>query len=91
MAAAVPSRRMRLVAHDRRLAIFLRDFDREVKMPLERLRTDGERLVREMEELYDLELPWLPQAVRSMNWLIYFAKGESAVALEGATVVDVWV
>ena len=42
-----------------------------VRSRVEQLRTNGERLVKEMENLYDVELLRLPAALREMNWLLF--------------------
>ena len=47
-----------------------------VRSRVEQLRTNGERLVKEMENLYDVELLRLPAALREMNWLEFFGTGE---------------
>ncbi|KAM6045446.1 borealin [Chlamydotis macqueenii] len=75
-------------ARGRKLAAFLKDFDREVRSRVEKLRTDGDRLVKEMENAYDMEILRLPVAVREMNWLEYFAKGGSQKVLEEAATAD---
>ena len=46
-----------------------------VRSRVEQLRTNGERLVKEMENLYDVELLRLPAALREMNWLEFFGTG----------------
>lgn len=51
---------------------------------VEQLRTNGERLVKEMENLYDVELLRLPAALREMNWLEFFGTGGGAGAGAGA-------
>eukprot|EP00076_Gallus_gallus_P032381 XP_024997919.1 borealin-like [Gallus gallus] len=71
-------------ARGRKLSAFLKDFDREVRSRVEQLRTNGERLVKEMENLYDVELLRLPAALREMNWLEFFAKGGSQKVVEEA-------
>ncbi|XP_068773278.1 borealin isoform X1 [Struthio camelus] len=81
-------RRAGATARSRKLAAFLKDFDREVQSRAERLRTNGERLVKEVEDLYNIEILRLPLAVREMNWLDYFAKGGSKKVLEEAATVD---
>ncbi|XP_055561187.1 borealin isoform X1 [Falco cherrug] len=72
----------------KKLAAFLKDFDREVKVRLDRLRVNGERLVREVENLYEMEILRLPPAHRDMNWLEYFAKGGGEKVLEEAVTAD---
>ncbi|XP_046786481.1 borealin-like [Gallus gallus] len=74
-------------ARGRKLSAFLKDFDREVRSRVEQLRTNGERLVKEMENLYDVELLRLPAALREMNWLEFFAKGGSQKVVEEAVTV----
>ncbi|XP_064381344.1 borealin isoform X5 [Dromaius novaehollandiae] len=75
-------------ARGRKLAAFLKDFDREVRSRIEQLRTNGERLVKEAEDLYNIEILRLPLAVREMNWLDYLAKGGSKKVLEEAATED---
>ncbi|XP_071623627.1 borealin [Heliangelus exortis] len=75
-------------ARSRKLAAFLKDFDREVKSRVEQLRTNGQRLIKELENLYDLELLRLPVALREVNWLDYFLKGGSKKVLEEAAAAD---
>ncbi|PKU40149.1 borealin [Limosa lapponica baueri] len=71
-------------ARRRKLAAFLKDFDREVERRIERIRADGERLIKEVEHLYDMEILRLPPEIREMNWVEYFAKGGSTKVLEEA-------
>ncbi|XP_071433013.1 borealin [Pithys albifrons albifrons] len=72
----------------RKLEAFLKDFDCEVNKRLERLQTDGERLVKGVEKLYDMEILRLPLELRQMNWLEYFGKEGSGQALEEAAMAD---
>ncbi|XP_067392795.1 borealin-like isoform X2 [Emydura macquarii macquarii] len=74
-------------AEKKRLAAFLKDFDREVQIRIDQLQTNGENLVKELDNLYDIEIFKLPVALREMNWLDYFAKGGSKKALEEAAMV----
>uniref|UniRef100_A0A8V1AD62 Borealin n=1 Tax=Gallus gallus TaxID=9031 RepID=A0A8V1AD62_CHICK len=78
----LPAGRRPRGARGRKLSAFLKDFDREVRSRVEQLRTNGERLVKEMENLYDVELLRLPAALREMNWLEFFAKGGSQKVVE---------
>ncbi|XP_035418174.1 borealin isoform X2 [Cygnus atratus] len=75
-------------ARGRKLAAFLKDFDREVRSRVEQLQTNGQRLVKEAENLYNIEILRLPVALREMNWLEYFAKGGSRKVLEAAATAD---
>ncbi|KAI6073316.1 Borealin [Aix galericulata] len=75
-------------ARSRKLAAFLKDFDREVRSRVEQLQTNGQRLVKEAENLYNIEILRLPMALREMNWLEYFAKGGSKKVLEAAATAD---
>ncbi|XP_064327231.1 borealin [Phalacrocorax carbo] len=75
-------------ARGRKLAAFLKDFDREVRSRVEQLRTNGQRLVKETENLYNIEILRLPVALRQMNWLDYLAKGGSKKVLEEAVTAD---
>uniref|UniRef100_A0A8D2PEZ4 Borealin n=1 Tax=Zosterops lateralis melanops TaxID=1220523 RepID=A0A8D2PEZ4_ZOSLA len=61
-------------SRSRKLAAFLKDFDREVNRRLERLRADGECLVKEVENLYDMAILRLPLELRQMNWLEYYCE-----------------
>ncbi|KAM6235679.1 borealin [Spheniscus humboldti] len=75
-------------ARGRKLAAFLKDFDREVRSRVEQLRANGQRLVKEVENLYNVEILRLPVALREMNWLDYLAKGGSKKVLEEAATAD---
>ncbi|KAJ7417261.1 Borealin [Willisornis vidua] len=75
-------------ARGRKLEAFLKDFDCEVNQRLERLQADGERLVKGVEKLYDMEILRLPLELRQMNWLEYFGKEGSGQALEEAAMAD---
>uniref|UniRef100_A0A8B9PP24 Borealin n=1 Tax=Apteryx owenii TaxID=8824 RepID=A0A8B9PP24_APTOW len=59
-----------------------------VRSRIEQLRTNGERLVKEAEDLYNIEILRLPLALREMNWLDYLAKGGSKKVLEEAATAD---
>ncbi|XP_046758420.1 borealin-like [Gallus gallus] len=76
-------------ARGRKLSAFLKDFDREVRSRVEQLRTNGERLVKEMENLYDVELLRLPAALREMNWLEFFGDADRASGAPGGTWLEV--
>ncbi|XP_068015036.1 borealin [Melanerpes formicivorus] len=75
-------------ARDRKLAAFLKDFDREVQSRVERLQMNGQQLIKEIENLYDMEVLRLPVAVRGMSWVDYCVKGGRKKALEEAAMVD---
>ncbi|KAM4884737.1 borealin [Sylvia borin] len=75
-------------SRSRKLAAFLKDFDREVNRRLERLRADGECLVKEIENLYDMAILRLPVELRQMNWLEYYAKQGSGKTLEEVAMAD---
>ncbi|KAH1175026.1 borealin [Mauremys mutica] len=72
----------------KKLAAFLKDFDREVQMRIDQLQTNGQNLLKELDNLYNIENLRLPLALREMNWLDYFAKGGSKKALEEAATAD---
>lgn len=57
-----------------------------VKSRTERLRRDGQRLMEEVEELYEREILRLPLALREMSWLEFFAMGQdgAGTGLAGA-------
>ncbi|XP_069731206.1 borealin [Phaenicophaeus curvirostris] len=76
------------VTRDKKAVAFLKDFDREVKKRIEELQTNGQCLIKEMENLYNMDILRLPMPLREMNWLDYFAKGGSQKALEEAAKVD---
>ncbi|EOA95186.1 Borealin, partial [Anas platyrhynchos] len=59
-----------------------------VRSRVEQLQTNGQRLVKEAENLYNIEMLRLPVALREMNWLEYFAKGGSKKVLEAAATAD---
>ncbi|XP_067389960.1 borealin [Emydura macquarii macquarii] len=75
-------------AKKKKLAAFLKDFDREVQIRIDQLQTNGQNLLKELDNLYDIEILRLPVALREMNWLDYFAKGGSEKALEEAATAD---
>ncbi|XP_053942421.1 borealin [Cuculus canorus] len=76
------------VSRDKKAVAFLKDFDREVKKRIEELQTNGQCLIKEMENLYNMDILRLPLPLRKMNWLDYFAKGGSQKALEEAATAD---
>uniref|UniRef100_A0A8C5X9B2 Borealin n=1 Tax=Malurus cyaneus samueli TaxID=2593467 RepID=A0A8C5X9B2_9PASS len=73
-----PGRKKGSSSRSRKLAAFLKDFDREVGAG--QMRVDGECLVKEMENLYDMAILRLPVEIRQMNWLEYFGGLQTAVA-----------
>ncbi|XP_057580016.1 borealin-like [Hippopotamus amphibius kiboko] len=66
----------------RKLASFLKDFNREVQIRSKQIQSDRQNLLKGMENLYNIEILWLPKALREMNWLNYFALGGNKQALE---------
>ncbi|XP_077006356.1 borealin isoform X3 [Tamandua tetradactyla] len=72
----------------RKLASFLKDFDREVQMRSKQIQSDRQNLLKEMDNLYNIEILRLPKALREMNWLDYFALGGNKQALEEAATAD---
>lgn len=46
---------------------------------VEQLQTNGQRLVKEAENLYNIEMLRLPVALREMNWLEYFGTGSAGL------------
>ncbi|XP_059344740.1 borealin [Ammospiza nelsoni] len=66
-------------ARHRKMEAFLQDFDREVERRLKRIEADGERMVQEVEHMYDMAILRLPAAIRDMNWLDFFARGENTL------------
>ncbi|XP_008585477.1 PREDICTED: borealin [Galeopterus variegatus] len=72
----------------RKLASFLEDFDREVEIRLKQIESDRQNLLKEVDNLYNIEVLRLPRAVREMNWLDYFALGGNKQALEEAATAD---
>ncbi|CAH6790849.1 borealin [Phodopus roborovskii] len=73
----------------RKLASFLKDFDREVQIRINQIESDRQNLLKEVENLYNIEVLRLPKALREMNWLDYFALGGNKRALEEAATADV--
>ncbi|KAM3837530.1 borealin isoform 1-T1 [Vipera latastei] len=69
-------------ARDKRIDAFLKDFDREVKARVARVRAEGESLKKEVEDMFNMELLRLPVVVREMNWLDFYALGDDEQALE---------
>ncbi|XP_055979537.1 borealin [Sorex fumeus] len=72
----------------RKLASFLKDFDREVQIRSKQIQSDAQNLLKEIDNLYNIEILRLPKALREMNWLDYFALGGSKQALEEAATAD---
>uniref|UniRef100_A0A8C0H7A3 Borealin n=1 Tax=Chelonoidis abingdonii TaxID=106734 RepID=A0A8C0H7A3_CHEAB len=56
----------------KKLTAFLKDFDREVQTRIDQLQTNGQNLLKELDNLYNIENLRLPLALREMNWLDYF-------------------
>ncbi|KAM7324341.1 borealin [Alexandromys fortis] len=73
----------------RKLASFLKDFDREVLVRTKQIESDRQNLLKEVENLFNIEILRLPKALREMNWLDYFALGGNKQALEEAATTDV--
>uniref|UniRef100_H2N7X9 Borealin n=1 Tax=Pongo abelii TaxID=9601 RepID=H2N7X9_PONAB len=72
----------------RKLASFLKDFDREVEIRVKQIESDRQNLLKEVDNLYNIEILRLPKALREMNWLDYFALGGNKQALEEAATAD---
>ncbi|XP_005142276.2 borealin [Melopsittacus undulatus] len=75
-------------ARRRKLEAFLQDFDSEVESRIARLEENGERLVKEVDDMYDMHILRLPEAFREMNWLEFFDKAGCKELLEEAAVAD---
>ncbi|XP_006158645.1 borealin [Tupaia chinensis] len=71
-----------------KIASFLKDFDREVQIRSKQIQSDGQNLLKEIDNLYNIEILRLPKALREMNWLDYFALGGNKQALEEAATAD---
>ncbi|EDL80412.1 cell division cycle associated 8 [Rattus norvegicus] len=71
----------------RKLASFLKDFDREVQVRTKQIESDRQTLLKEVENLYNIEVLRLPKALQVMKWLDYFALGGNRQALEEAATV----
>lgn len=72
----------------RKLDSFLKDFDREVQVRIKQIESDRQNLLKEVDNLYNIEILRLPKALREMNWLDYFALGGNKQALEEAATAD---
>lgn len=72
----------------RKLASFLKDFDREVQVRTKQIESDRQTLLKEVENLYNIEVLRLPKALQVMKWLDYFALGGNRQALEEAATAD---
>lgn len=72
----------------RKMEAFLQDFDREVARRLKRIEADGERMVQEVEHMYDMAILRLPPEIREMNWLQFFALARSKNTPEDVAKVD---
>nr|XP_033810854.1 borealin [Geotrypetes seraphini] len=71
-----------------KLTAFLKDFDSQVKIIVEQMKTAGSRMMKEIDALYNLEIIKLPMSLREMNWLEYFAKGGCQRALAEVAEAD---
>uniref|UniRef100_A0A8C6JBB6 Borealin n=1 Tax=Melopsittacus undulatus TaxID=13146 RepID=A0A8C6JBB6_MELUD len=67
-------------ARRRKLEAFLQDFDSEVESRIARLEENGERLVKEVDDMYDMHILRLPEAFREMNWLEFFGTAPGRAA-----------
>lgn len=72
----------------RKLASFLKDFDREVQVRIKQMESDRQTLLKEVENVYNIEILRLPKALQEMKWLDYFALGGNEQALEEAATAD---
>ncbi|KAM7099639.1 borealin [Molossus nigricans] len=72
----------------RKLSSFLKDFDREVQIRCRQIQSDRQNLLKELDNVYNIEILRLPKALREMNWLDYFALGGNKQALEEAASAD---
>lgn len=54
-----------------------------VERRIEQIRADGERLIKEVEHLYDMEILRLPPEIREMNWVEYFGTGRAVPGGQG--------
>uniref|UniRef100_A0A8D0GEP3 Borealin n=1 Tax=Sphenodon punctatus TaxID=8508 RepID=A0A8D0GEP3_SPHPU len=53
---------------NKKLAAFLKDFDREVKTRTDQIKREGLNLEKEIDNMYNLEILRIPLALREMNW-----------------------
>uniref|UniRef100_A0A8C5YZZ5 Borealin n=1 Tax=Marmota marmota marmota TaxID=9994 RepID=A0A8C5YZZ5_MARMA len=65
-----------------KLTSFLKDFDREVQVRIKQIESDRQNLLKEVDNLYNIEILRLPKAVREMNWLDYFGKRQIMAAAD---------
>ncbi|XP_006886526.1 PREDICTED: borealin [Elephantulus edwardii] len=72
----------------RKLSSFLKDFDREVHIRSQQIQSDRQNLLKEVDNLYNMEILRLPKALREMMCLDYFALGGNKQALEEAAKAD---
>ncbi|XP_052033271.1 borealin [Apodemus sylvaticus] len=72
----------------RKLASFLKDFDREVQVRMKQIESDRQTFLKEVDNFYNIEILRLPKALQEMNWLDYFALGGNKQALEEAATAD---
>uniref|UniRef100_A0A670IC98 Borealin n=1 Tax=Podarcis muralis TaxID=64176 RepID=A0A670IC98_PODMU len=67
---------------------FLKDFNREVKLRIDRIRMEEEVLLKEIDNMYDMEIFRHPVALRDINWLSFYGVGGCEQVLEKAVSVD---
>ncbi|XP_043939578.1 borealin [Protopterus annectens] len=80
---ATRGRKVAKVKNDKVIA-FLKDFDNEVRLRLEVMKTAYDNLLKEVDTYYNIELLKLPPSVRQMSWLDYFGAGGKTRAVEEA-------
>uniref|UniRef100_A0ABI7YJY9 Borealin n=1 Tax=Felis catus TaxID=9685 RepID=A0ABI7YJY9_FELCA len=59
-----------------------------VQIRSKQIQSDRQNLLKEMDNLYNIEILRLPKVLREMNWLDYFALGGNKQALEEAATAD---
>lgn len=60
-----------------------------VQVRIKQIESDRQNLLKQVENLYNIEILWLPKALREMNWLDYFVLGGNKEAQEEAATADV--
>ncbi|XP_048348550.1 borealin [Sphaerodactylus townsendi] len=80
--------RSKNVLKRKKMEAFLKDFSQEVETRKERILVESEGFLKEIDNIYNMELLRLPAALQEMNWVSYFALGGGEKALEKAAMAD---
>ncbi|XP_033001601.1 borealin [Lacerta agilis] len=72
----------------KKMDAFIKDFNWGVKLRIERIRMEEEVLLKEIDNMYNMEMVCLPVALRDINWLSFYGVAGCEQVLEKAVSVD---